>query len=148
MCIYVYVYIYSCIYECTCLLLGWRRGYPPGIPPLARVFARSHRLVAVVYICYLYICICTCIYLRMYMRMHLTPPWPAAASPQETCLRALLVFVGGVCLGVWGVVLVVCVCFGVGGVVLCRCVCVCDRLIFLQETCLSITPGTLPLARG
>jgi len=34
------------------------------------------------------------------------------------------VFVGGVRLGVWGVVLVVCVCVGVGGVVLCRCVCV------------------------
>ena len=33
-------------------------------------------------------------------------------------------FVGGVHLGVWGVVLVVCVCVGVGGVVLCRCVCV------------------------
>ena len=32
------------------------------------------------------------------------------------------VFVWGVRLGVWGVVLVVCV--GVGGVVLCRCVCV------------------------
>ena len=32
-------------------------------------------------------------------------------------------FVGGVRLGVWGVVLVVCVC--VGGVVLCPCVCVC-----------------------
>ena len=45
-------------------------------------------------------------------------------------------FVEGVRLGVWGVVLVVCVCVGVGGVVLCRCVCVCvcvcDRLIFLQ----------------
>jgi len=39
---------------------------------------------------------------------------------------------GGVRLGVWGVVLVVCVCVrvGVGGVVLCRCVCV---LICLQE---------------
>ena len=35
------------------------------------------------------------------------------------------VFVGGVRLGVWGVVLVVCVGVGVGGVVLCRCVCVC-----------------------
>ena len=32
-------------------------------------------------------------------------------------------FLGGVRLGVWGVVLVVCVC--VGGVALCRCVCVC-----------------------
>jgi len=32
--------------------------------------------------------------------------------------------VGGVRLGVWGVVLVVCACVGVGGVVLCRCVCV------------------------
>jgi len=34
--------------------------------------------------------------------------------------------VGGVCLGVGGVVLVVCVCVcvGVGRVVLCRCVCV------------------------
>ena len=31
-------------------------------------------------------------------------------------------FVGGVRLGVWGVVLVVCVCVGVGGVVLCWCV--------------------------
>jgi len=40
-------------------------------------------------------------------------------------------FVGGVCLGVWGVVLVVCACVGVGGVVLCRCVRVCDLLIFL-----------------
>jgi len=42
--------------------------------------------------------------------------------------------VGGVRLGVWGVVLVVCVCFGVGGDVLCRCVrvCVCDLLIFLH----------------
>ena len=39
-------------------------------------------------------------------------------------------FVGGVCLGVWGVVLVVCVCVGVGDVVLCRCVCVRDLLIF------------------
>jgi len=50
------------------------------------------------------------------------------------------VFVGGVRLGCWGVVLVVCVCVGVGGgVVLCRCVCVCvcvcvcDLLIFLQH---------------
>jgi len=34
------------------------------------------------------------------------------------------VFVRGVRLGVWGVVLVVCVCVGVWGVVLCRCVCV------------------------
>ena len=42
-------------------------------------------------------------------------------------------FVGGVRLGVWGVVLVVCVCVGVGGVVLCRCVCVCDLLICLGE---------------
>ena len=45
-------------------------------------------------------------------------------------------FVGGVRLGVWAVVLVVCACVGVGGVVLCRCVCVCvcvcDLLIFLQ----------------
>ena len=32
-------------------------------------------------------------------------------------------FVRGVCLGVWGVVLVVCVYVGVGGGVLCRCVC-------------------------
>ena len=40
-------------------------------------------------------------------------------------------FVGGVRLGVWGVVLVVCAC--VGGVVLsvCVCVCVCDLLIFV-----------------
>ena len=38
---------------------------------------------------------------------------------------------GGVRLGVWGVVLVVCKCVGVWGVVLCR-VCVCDQLIFLQ----------------
>jgi len=44
------------------------------------------------------------------------------------------VFVGGVRLGVWGVVLVVCVCVGVGGVVLCRCVCVCDLLICLLFT--------------
>ena len=36
------------------------------------------------------------------------------------------VFVGGVRLGVWGVVLVVCV--SVRGGVLCRCVCVCDVL--------------------
>jgi len=47
-----------------------------------------------------------------------------------------LVFVGGVRLGVWAVVLVVCVCVcvGVGGVVLrrCLCVCVCGLLIFLQ----------------
>jgi len=34
------------------------------------------------------------------------------------------VFVGGVRLGVWGVVLVVCVCVGVGGVVLVVCMCV------------------------
>ena len=46
-------------------------------------------------------------------------------------LRALIMFVGCVNQGVWGVVLVVCVCVGVGGVVLCRCVCVCDLLIFL-----------------
>jgi len=41
-------------------------------------------------------------------------------------------FVGGVRLGVWGVVRVVCVC--VGGVVLCRCVSVsvCDLLICLH----------------
>ena len=38
---------------------------------------------------------------------------------------------GGVRLGVWGVVLIVCLCVGVGGVVLCRCVRVCDLLIFL-----------------
>jgi len=40
--------------------------------------------------------------------------------------------VGGVRLGVWGVVRVVCVC--VGGVVLCRCVSVsvCDLLICLH----------------
>jgi len=44
-----------------------------------------------------------------------------------------LVFVGGIPLGDWGVVLVVCVCVcvGVGRVVLCRCVCVCDLLICL-----------------
>jgi len=35
------------------------------------------------------------------------------------------VFGGGVRLGVWGGVLVVCVCVSAGGVVLCRCVCVC-----------------------
>jgi len=40
------------------------------------------------------------------------------------------VFVGGVRLEVWGVVLVVCVCFW--GVVLSRRVCMCDLLIFLQ----------------
>ena len=39
-------------------------------------------------------------------------------------------FVGAVCFGAWGVVLVVCLCVGVGGVVLCG-VCVCDLLIFL-----------------
>ena len=44
-------------------------------------------------------------------------------------------FVGGVRLGVWGVVLVVCVCVGAGGVVLCRCVCVGDLLI-----CLPLSP--------
>jgi len=37
-------------------------------------------------------------------------------------IRSFVAPVGGVRLGVWGVVLVVCVC--VGGVVLCRCVCV------------------------
>jgi len=44
------------------------------------------------------------------------------------------VCVGGVRLGVWGVVLVVCVCVGVGGVVLCRCVCVFDLLIVLHRS--------------
>jgi len=39
--------------------------------------------------------------------------------------RAPFKLVGGVRLGVWGAVLVVCVCVDVGGVVLCRCVCVC-----------------------
>jgi len=34
------------------------------------------------------------------------------------------VFVGGVRLGVWGIVFVMCVCVGVRGIVLCRCVCV------------------------
>jgi len=43
------------------------------------------------------------------------------------------VFVGGVGLGGWGVVLVVCVCVDVGGVVLCRRVCVCDLLIFFTQ---------------
>jgi len=39
--------------------------------------------------------------------------------------------VGGVRLGVWGVVLVVCVCVGARGVVLCRCACVCVRPVDL-----------------
>ena len=45
------------------------------------------------------------------------------------------VFVGGVRLGVWGVVLVVCVSVGVGAVVRCWCVCVCvcDLLILLHD---------------
>ena len=43
-------------------------------------------------------------------------------------------FVGGVRLGVWGVVLVVCVCVGVGGVGLC--LCVCDLLIFYTQVTL------------
>jgi len=46
-------------------------------------------------------------------------------APSSRHLRALLSVCGGVHLGVWGVVLVVCVCVGVEGVVLCRCVCVC-----------------------
>ena len=55
------------------------------------------------------------------------------------------VFMGGVCLGGWGVVLVVCVCVGVRGVVRCRrvcvcvCVCVCDLLIFLHLYCIYYT---------
>jgi len=56
------------------------------------------------------------------------------------------VFVGGVRLGVWGVVLVVCVRVGVGGVVLCRCVCVCDLLIFFSMSG-SVTPTTRPQIR-
>jgi len=47
---------------------------------------------------------------------------------------------GGVRLGFWGVVLVVCVCVGVGGVVVCRCVCVCDLLIFLQHNAHRFRP--------
>jgi len=51
------------------------------------------------------------------------------------------VFVGGVRLGVWGVVLVVCVCVGVGGVVLCRCsVGGCDLLIFLHGVSIAQVP--------
>jgi len=42
------------------------------------------------------------------------------------------VFVAGVRLGDWGVVLVVRVCVGVGGVVLLSCACACDLLIFLH----------------
>jgi len=60
------------------------------------------------------------------------------------------VFVGGVRLGVWGVVLVVCVCVDVGCVVLCRGVCVCGVLIFLPATdrasCSSHSPSaTTPI---
>ena len=42
-------------------------------------------------------------------------------------------FVGGVRLGVWGVVLVVCECGCRGCCSLSVCVCVCDLLIFLLE---------------
>jgi len=46
------------------------------------------------------------------------------------------VFVGGVRLGVWGVVLFVCACVSVSGccsLSVCVCVCVCDLLIFLHD---------------
>jgi len=49
------------------------------------------------------------------------------------------VFVGGVRLGVWGVVLVVCVCVSVSGVLFSVGVCVCDLLIFLQRATDDIT---------
>jgi len=50
------------------------------------------------------------------------------------------VFVGGVRLGVWGVVLVVCVCVSVSGVLFSVgvCVCVCDLLIFLHACCVDL----------
>jgi len=41
--------------------------------------------------------------------------------------------VGGVRLGGWDVVLVVCVCVSVSGMLFSVGVCVCDRLIFLPE---------------
>ena len=49
-------------------------------------------------------------------------------------------FVGGVRLGVWGVVLVVCVCVSVSGVLFSVgvCVCVCDLLIFLHACCVDL----------
>jgi len=58
-----------------------------------------------------------------------TRAWEVArtvVAPPSSVTKCLW---GGVRLGVWGVVLVVCVC--VGGVDLCRCVCVCDLLIVL-----------------
>ena len=60
------------------------------------------------------------------------------SSPISSVVQCLWeVFVWGFgrcCLGVWGVVLVVCVCVcvGVGGVVRCVCVCVCDLFIYSQ----------------
>jgi len=50
---------------------------------------------------------------------------PQSSGFQHFFTQVGSVFAGGVRLGVWAVVLVVCVGVGVGGVVLCRCVCVC-----------------------
>ena len=55
-------------------------------------------------------------------------------------------FVGGVRLGVWGVVLVVCVCVTVLAVLFSVgvCVCVCDLLIFLHgQPRLRYVPGAI-----
>ena len=53
-------------------------------------------------------------------------------APSSRHLRALLSVVGGVRLGVWGLVLVVCMCVTVSGVLFTVGVCVCDLLICLH----------------
>jgi len=67
---------------------------------------------------------------------------------RATTFKRCSVFVGGVRLGVWCVVLVVSVCVGVGRVVLCRCVCVCDLLIFSQVAEMEAVAAAMEAARA
>ena len=53
-------------------------------------------------------------------------------------------FVGGVRLGVWGVVLVVCVCVSMSGVLFVVGVCVCDLVIFF----LQVARRPIPMLRA
>ena len=68
------------------------------------------------------VCVCVCVCVRACVRVVLSLCLYVYVELRSSLQ---MVFVGGVRLGFWGVVLVVCVYVGGRGVVLCRCVCVC-----------------------
>jgi len=88
--------------------------------------SRSYRTSASEQVCVCLFIFCSyALQLKFSERGSVLFPTGGGTHRRRATFERCSVFVGGVRLGGWGVVRVVCVCVGDGGVVLCRCVCVC-----------------------